>query len=102
MSCSFVNRVRVRLDAVDSELPVLALEETLVDEDVREKVGGIGEGKEGREARVWVYMYPGLCIGTKCLINAYTRRVYYHVTFAFGLLILYRDNVLCSFYMYSR
>ena len=51
MSCSFVNRVRVRLDAVDSELPVLALEETLVDEDVREKVGGIGEGKERKEGK---------------------------------------------------
>jgi hypothetical protein len=40
-----VNRVRVRLDAEAAELVVLTLDETLVDEDVRERDGGIVGGK---------------------------------------------------------
>ena len=40
-----MNRVRVRLDAEAAELVVLTLDETLVDEDVRERDGGIVGGK---------------------------------------------------------
>jgi hypothetical protein len=40
-----VKRVRVRLDAEAAELVVLTLDKTLVEEEVRERDGGIVGGK---------------------------------------------------------